>query len=271
MTTTPHGASFETTFSGQNTSGDDAIVTHAAYCLSTCGSMSTTATTIENVYRFIGVRVIESDPMYVPTHFEPKNLGELYEVIEQHPLGALVVHGPNGLDANHLPFELVREAGGPGVLRAHVARANPLWNEVANGDEVLVIFRAMDAYISPNWYPSKHETHRQVPTWNYQVVHAHGRITIHDDEKFVRGVVARLTRTHESRLDGHDPWRMSDAPKDFIDELLKAIVGIEIEIVKLVGKCKLGQNREQRDRLHAAQQLEARGDETIARAMRESV
>src|SRR5690606_37204802 len=116
------------------------------------------------------------------------------------------------------------------------------------GEEVLVIFRAGEAYISPNCYPSKHETHRLVPTWNYQVVHVYGKIRIHDDERFVRGVVARLTRMHEARAGSERPWKMTDAPKEHIDRLLTAIVGIEIEIRKLIGKRKLSQNRDERDR-----------------------
>ena len=105
----------------------------------------------------------------------------------------------------------------------------------------MVVFQAGDAYISPNWYPSKHEQHRQVPTWNYRVVHAYGKVTIRDDERYVRGVVARLTRTHEASQP--EPWKMSDAPKDYLEPMLKAIVGIEIEITKLQGKSKLGKTK----------------------------
>lgn len=170
--------------------------------------------------------------MYVPADFAESNPDALRELIVQHPFGSLVTHGASGLDANHLPFELLPRDGGLGELHAHVARANPLWQEVANGDDVLVIFRAGDAYISPNWYPSKHVAHRQVPTWNYVVVHAYGRITVRDDEKFVRGVVARLTRTHEASQPV--PWKMADAPKDYLDALLQSIVGLQIEITRLV-------------------------------------
>ena len=136
--------------------------------------------------------------MYLPRHFEETRIEELQRIITEFPLGALVINGPNGLDANHLPFELVPNADGYGQLLAHVARANPVWKEVKNGEEALVIFGGANAYISPNWYPSKHEFHRQVPTWNYRVVHVHGKVKIHDDERFVRSVVARLTRTHEA-------------------------------------------------------------------------
>ena len=112
--------------------------------------------------------------MYIPAHFEESRPDALHDLIAQNPFGTLVTHGEHGLDANHIPFLLLPEEGKLGVLHAHVARANPVWKDVANGDDVLVIFRAGDAYISPTWYPSKHEAHRQVPTWNYRVAHAHG-------------------------------------------------------------------------------------------------
>lgn len=203
--------------------------------------------------------------MYVPAHFEESRTEALHALIAQNPFGSLVTHGKNGLDANHIPFLLLPEAGTLGALHAHVARANPVWQDVADGDEVLVIFRAGDAYISPTWYPSKHEHHKDVPTWNYRVVHAHGRIRIHDDERFVRGVVGRLTRRHEASQP--TPWKMSDAPADYIDDLLKAIVGIEIEITRLEGKLKLGQNREVRDARGAGEGLKASGQHVIGDAM----
>ncbi|QMI48119.1 FMN-binding negative transcriptional regulator [Burkholderia sp. MBR-1] len=205
--------------------------------------------------------------MYVPADFAESNPDALRELIVQHPFGSLVTHGASGLDANHLPFELLPRDGGLGELHAHVARANPLWQEVANGDDVLVIFRAGDAYISPNWYPSKHVAHRQAPTWNYVVVHAYGRITVRDDEKFVRGVVARLTRTHEASQPV--PWKMADAPKDYLDALLQSIVGLQIEITRLVGKRKLSQTKAADDIRGAADALIANGQVAIGDAMLE--
>ncbi|MEN8511514.1 FMN-binding negative transcriptional regulator [Burkholderia sp. RS02] len=203
--------------------------------------------------------------MYVPADFNEPNPDALRELIVQHPFGSLITHGKHGLDANHLPFELLPGDGGLGELHAHVARANPVWQDVANGDEVLVIFRAGDAYISPNWYPSKHVAHRQVPTWNYVVVHAHGRITVRDDEKFVRGVVARLTRTHEASQPV--PWKMGDAPADYLDTMLQAIVGLQIEITRFVGKRKLGQNKAEADIRGAGDALIADGKLAIGEAM----
>src|SRR5699024_12065711 len=105
-----------------------------------------------------------------PQHFAEDRLEELHRIITKYPFGVLVFNGPNGLEADHLPFELALDAGEHGHLLAHVARANPIWQQLQDGTEVLVIFRAADAYVSPNWYPSKHEFHRQVPTWNYQIV-----------------------------------------------------------------------------------------------------
>ena len=205
--------------------------------------------------------------MYVPQHFEETRIDELHRLIREYPLGVMVLHGPDGLDAHHLPFELNAADGEHGHLIAHVARANPVWQQVRDGEEVLVVFRGGDAYISPNWYPSKRETHRHVPTWNYRVVHAHGKIRVRDDERFVRGVVARLTRTHESRTGASRPWKMTDSEKDYIDRMLTAIVGIEVEVARLIGKWKLSQNRETRDRVGAADELRKRGEITLSTAM----
>lgn len=227
--------------------------------------------------------------MYLPPHFDESRPEELRRLIAEYPLGALVLRGPAGFDANHLPFLFDAPAageggdddgrdggedggvgGGKGRLLAHVARNNPLWREAKDGDEALVIFRGPDAYVSPNWYPTKHEAHRSVPTWNYQVVHAHGTIRIHDDEPFVRGVVARLTREHETRAGQDPPWKMTDSARDYIDQQLRAIVGIEVRVDRLVGKFKLSQNREERDRVSVATELDRRGDGETASAMRDT-
>ncbi|MDE3010538.1 MAG: FMN-binding negative transcriptional regulator [Pseudomonadota bacterium] len=208
--------------------------------------------------------------MYNPGHFEESRAEVLHQLIREHPLGTLVNRGPEWLDANQLPFELDAAEGTHGVLRAHVARANPLWQTVQDGDEALVVFRAEQAYISPNWYPGKHASHLLVPTWNYRVVNVHGRIAIRDDEKYVRGLVARLTREHEAGTGDARPWRMSDAPPEHIANLLQAIVGIEITVFAMVGKFKLSQNRDTRDRLGAAEELRRRGNAALADAMRDA-
>jgi transcriptional regulator len=209
--------------------------------------------------------------MYTPDHFGETRPDVLFDLIRRHPFGALVTHGAGGLDADHLPFHLDAGTGAPdtdgtiATLTAHVARANPLWREVKNGDAVMVVFGAGDAYVSPGWYPSKHATHKQVPTWNYVVVHAHGRIAVRDDERFVRGLVGRLTRTHEAAQAA--PWKMADAPRDFIDTLLANIVGIEIAVTRLDGKAKLGQNKDARDVRGAAAGLAAAGAPDVGAAM----
>ena len=196
--------------------------------------------------------------MYVPAHFAETRPEELARIIREYPLGVLITHDAQGLDANHLPFEFDPNAGTHGVLTAHVARANPVWQRCASGNSAMVVFRGAEGYVSPNWYPSKHEAHRQVPTWNYEVVHAHGLLTVRDDERFVRGVVGRLTRRHEA--DEPRPWKMSDSAPEFIDGMLRNIVGIEVAITSLVCKRKLSQNRDDGDFDGTVAELEARAN-----------
>lgn len=204
--------------------------------------------------------------MYTPAHFAETRPEVLHRIVREHPLGILVRQGPQGLDADHIPFAFDPQAGPLGTLSAHVARANPLWQQCAPGEPVLVVFRGAEAYVSPSWYPSKHATHRQVPTWNYEVVHAHGRLTVRDDERFLRGLLARLTRHHEAAEPR--PWKMGDAPPDYLEQMLRAVVGVQVEITALEGKCKLSQNKAAADRAGAADTLAARGDTALAQAMR---
>ena len=206
--------------------------------------------------------------MYLPPYFEEKRPEVLHRLMTDNPLAALVTHGAKGLDANHVPFEFDTSMGDHGILRAHVARANPICKEIDSGSDVMVIFQGASGYISPSFYPGKQETHRQVPTFNYLIVHAHGRITIRDDESFVRGVVARLTRKMEAGETA--PWKMGDAPPDFIQTMLQAIVGIEIEVTRLVGKAKLSQDETAADRIGAingVRQRETNAATALADAM----
>jgi transcriptional regulator len=203
--------------------------------------------------------------MYTPPHFAITDPQVLHRIMGDHPLGVLVTSTGGGLDANHIPFEFNPSPGQLGVLTGHVARTNPVWQQCLQGADVMVIFRGDETYISPNWYPSKHETHRQVPTWNYEVVHVFGRLTVRDDEKFMRGVVGRLTRTHEAQEP--KPWKMGDSTPEYIDGKLKAIVGIEIAIERFEGKSKLSQNREPRDLQGAVEKLREQGKTTIAQVM----
>ena len=203
--------------------------------------------------------------MYLPSLYSETRLDELHRLIRAHPFGMLVATSPQGLEATHIPFVLEAERGAQGVLIAHVARANPLWRELADGQEVLVVFRGAHGYISPNWYESKREHHQHVPTWNYEIVHAHGRVRVLDDLKFVRGMVAKLTRQQEAALPA--PWKMSDAPADYLDEQLAQIVGLEVEVTRLDGKRKLSQNRERRDFDSTVAALQAQGQNELAQAM----
>ncbi|MBP8883729.1 MAG: FMN-binding negative transcriptional regulator [Pseudomonas sp.] len=206
--------------------------------------------------------------MYLPKQFAEPRVDELHRIVRENSLGMLVTDTAGGLEANHLPFLLDGDAGGAGVLTAHVARANPVWQAVRDGDEVLVVFRGVHGYISPSWYPGKQETHRRVPTWNYEVVHAHGTIHVRDDEKFTRGVVARLTRQHEA--DQAEPWKMGDAPPDYIAAELKHILGIEVRLSRLEGKRKLNQHHQPQDREGAIRGLESRGNQGLAQAMKDT-
>ncbi len=203
--------------------------------------------------------------MYLPEHFAEHDPAELRRLIAEYPLGTLVTLGAEGLSANHLPFELAAGAGPHGALLGHVARGNRVWQDFSGEHEALVIFQGPSAYVSPNWYPTKAETHRHAPTYNYAVVHAHGRLISHDDEKWLRGLLGRLTERMEAPQP--NPWKMGDAPQDYLQQLLGGIVGIEIEVSRLVGKWKVSQNRLPVDRNGAAAGLRATGEpEAVAMA-----
>ena len=206
--------------------------------------------------------------MYLPKHFEETRVDVLHELIRAEPLGALVTMMPGGLDANHIPFEVDPEPAPFGTLRGHVARANPVWRDASPDAEALVIFQGPGAYISPSWYPTKKETAKVVPTWNYVVVHAHGALRVIDDRAWLRTFVERLTNRHEAGR--REPWQVTDAPADFIDAMVGAIVGIEVPIARLIGKWKVSQNRPEADRDGAAAGLREDGHAAAA-AMAELV
>lgn len=204
--------------------------------------------------------------MYIPKQFAEPCTDEIALIVRNNALGALVTNSPTGLQANHIPFLIDPASTESGnVLLAHVARANSVWRDVKDGDDVLVIFQGVQGYISPNWYPGKQQTHKRVPTWNYEVVHAHGKIYVHDDERFLRGVLALLTRQHEAVQP--IPWKMGDAPPDFLAEQLKHIVGIEIRVDRYECKRKLNQHHQAADREGAILGLEAQGNVGLANAM----
>lgn len=205
--------------------------------------------------------------MYIPPYFAETRPEEIERILAEYPLGTLVYLTSEGLDATHIPFVYRKGIGEHGVLAAHVARKNPIWQQVANGSEVLTIFHGTDSYISPNWYPSKHETHRLVPTWDYQVVHVRGNIRFIEDTNFLRSSVALLTQVHETRAQEARPWRLSDGAEDYIAKMLASIVGVEITITQLTGVSKLSQNREPRDITGAIETLRERGEIATADAI----
>ena len=199
--------------------------------------------------------------MYNPKHFEETRVDVLHQHIRAHPLAALVVVTGDGLDANHIPLEIDPDPAPFGTLRGHVARANPVWKQ-AHDTPALAIFQGPSTYISPAWYPTKQETSKVVPTWNYAVVHAHGTIRFIDDRTWLRAFVERLTDRHESTRP--EPWKVTDAPADYIEKQLGAIIGLEIPITRLVGKWKVSQNRPAQDRDGAAEGLLREGGPSAA-------
>jgi transcriptional regulator len=202
--------------------------------------------------------------MYIPKHFEETQLQTLHALIKAHPFATLVTLADGELTANHVPMLLDAAAGELGTLRCHVARANPLWKHLAAASGALIVFQGPEAYISPSWYPTKREHGKAVPTWNYAVVHAQGEARAIDDRDWLLAHVTEMSNLHEATEPA--PWNISDAPADFIDSMVRAIVGIEIPIAKLSGKWKVSQNRPAVDKPAIAAALKARGGDG-ARAM----
>jgi transcriptional regulator len=181
--------------------------------------------------------------MYEPKHFQVTDRAELLRIIREHPLGLLISNSADGIVANAVPF-LVADDGAR--LLAHVARANPHWRALQSDPEALVVFQGGDHYISPTWYAAKQETGgKVVPTWNYIHIQVRGRVTIREDAEFLRAQIAALTTQQESGR--HEPWAVTDAPPDYIEGMLRAIVGLELEIREISGKFKLSQNRQASD------------------------
>ena len=195
--------------------------------------------------------------MYLPPHFAETRRDVLQAAMEANPLATLVTQSPRGVEADHLPM-LVRGEGASMVIAGHVARANPVWKTHPQAAEVLAIFHGPQAYVSPSAYPAKADHGRVVPTWNYLVVHARGRLRIVDEVAWKRALLEALTARHEAGMPA--PWQVGDAPADYVDTMINAVVGIEIDVVELVGKWKLSQNQTTENRAGVANQLAARDD-----------
>ena len=186
--------------------------------------------------------------VYVPSQHAETNLSVLHALIRAHPLGVWVTAGEGGeLVANHIPFYLDATRGEQGTLIAHVARANPVWKQFSRTTQSVVVFQGVEQYISPSWYPSKHAHGKAVPTWNYAVVHVHGTpSTFEDADRLLEHLTTMVDKQEANQA---LPWKVSDAPKDYIAQMMRAIVGIEIPIARLEGKWKVSQNRTESDRL----------------------
>lgn len=179
--------------------------------------------------------------MYIPKQFEESRTPVMHDLIRAYPLATIVTNSSNGLNANHIPMHLSELPEPYGVLRGHIARANPLLNDIKDGAEALAIFHGPNTYITPSWYATKKETGKVVPTWNYAAVHAYGALRIVDDATWLRYQLEALTADSEASFS--NPWFIADAPTDYIDQIMKAIVGVEMVITRLLGKWKVSQNQ----------------------------
>jgi transcriptional regulator len=206
--------------------------------------------------------------VYTPKHFEERDVSVLHALIRSHPLAAWVTQANGRLVVNHIPFLVDSMRSEYGTLIGHVARANPIWKCLTKETACVVIFQGPEAYITPSWYPTKHAHGKAVPTWNYAVVHAHGVPCAIDDRDWLLKHVTALSDLHESQ--SAVPWSVSDAPPDYIDSMLSAIVGVEIRISTILGKWKTSQNRPLPDKMGTVAGLYARGD-TSSKQMAELV
>ena len=199
--------------------------------------------------------------MYLPSHFREDRLDVQHDLIRANPLGLVVCALAGGLEANAIPFVLDAQASRLGTLRCHVSRPSPVWREAPRAGECLVIFQGPQSYVTPSWYPSKRETGRVVPTWNYAMVHVWGRAVAIEDEGWLRRQIEALTNQQERGA--AVPWEVGDAPEPYIAGQLRGIVGIEIEIARIEGKWKVSQNRGAADRAGVAAGLRASGSRSL--------
>ncbi len=202
--------------------------------------------------------------MYTPSHFKQEDLSAIHEAMRRIGYVSLVTNTAHGLVATQAPVLLDAEGSEHGVLRGHIARANLQWKDTPERTEALAIFTGANAYISPSWYATKREHGKVVPTWNYIAIHAYGEIHFSDDRTQLLDIVTRLTEAHESSF--QRPWKVSDAPAEYIEGLLRAIVAFEMKITRIESAWKLSQNRSDADRAGAMAGLHDRGEE-VAKEM----
>jgi transcriptional regulator len=205
--------------------------------------------------------------MYQPPHFREDRPEVQHALIRAHPLGLLITAGPAGLLANLFPFLLDADGSEKGMLRVHMARANPQWRELEAIQECLVVFQGPQDYVTPSWYATKRETAKVVPTWNYATVHVWGRPRVMNDDAWLRKQIEDLTASRENLR--AEPWQVGDAPEDFVAMQMRAIVGIEIPILKIEGKWKMSQNRPEADRAGVIAGFREEGGEAIAALVEE--
>jgi transcriptional regulator len=196
--------------------------------------------------------------MYQPSAFREDRLDVQHGLIRAHPLGLLITAGPAGLLANPFPFLLDAAGTEKGTLRLHIARANPQWKELAAIEECLVVFQGPQDYVTPSWYATKRETGKVVPTWKYATVHVWGRPRVMNDDSWLRRQIEDLTASREGSREA--PWKVDDAPADFVAMQMRAIVGVEIPIGRIEGKWKMSQNRPEADRDGVIEGFRAMGE-----------
>ena len=206
--------------------------------------------------------------MYLPEHFLEKDINEIKRIIKEFPLATLITSSANGLEANHLPFLVDFKNNALQNLLGHIAIGNPIYQNIKDNEEVLVVYKAEDSYISPNWYPTKKENHKVVPTWNYQSVHLYGKIKFLKDIKSLLKIVGKLTKLYETQVGESDPWTIKQAPKDFMNEKLSNIIGIQIKITKILAKSKLNQNRDAIDFNSVKDKMLEKNKNMLHKAMR---
>jgi transcriptional regulator len=201
--------------------------------------------------------------VYVPPYHAMADCHAAHALMDAYPLGAWVTHTEEGLVANHIPFVLDRSRGRFGTLLGHVSRANRVWAQLQTPAQSVVMFQGPQSYITPGWYPTKHQDGKVVPTWNYSVVHAHGAARAIDDRDWLHAMLVQLTAANESSQ--ASPWKVTDAPVDYIEKMARAVVGIEIPIERLVGKLKVSQDEPMQDRLGTVTGLMAEGTENATK------